>query len=805
MHTYQDPSAAIDDRVSDLVAQLTDAEKLELLTGQDMWSWRGIERLGIPSLKVTDGPHGVTCGSGDPAMSYPTAVTMASTWNTALMEELGVELGKEMHAKGYQVLLGPALDTQRAPKFGRNYESYSEDPVLSGKMAASWVHGVQSQGIGTTPKHLAAYATSGFMDDVQIDEQALREIYLKGFEIVIKESDPTGIMSSYNKVNGLPTSQHPMQQQILKDEWGFKGFCISDWRGALHIDCIESGMDLEMPGPGKVATPEAVLAEIDAGHLDWDRITDAVSRILRCHIRCGHLDAEAPQRIAAENTAQQQDLARRISEEGMVLLKNDNGLLPLSTEQHKKIALIGPNAAVARMSGGGSAAVSPFYTVSPLVGLRHYCGSACEIQFSEGCSFKGNLPLIEMEVLSDMSVSYYEANDCSGPILCTENVEQIDHAWGWVSPANGVPKNDWSALWQGHLTAPSDGSYEIALSYQDGGVRLWLDDELLIDDWEQNAGDFEEAYKDNSQSTSVTLQAGQARRIKIAYRKFANRSSLRLEWKKPSAIDAIEAACAVAKDADVAIVCVGLSNQFEGGGAKRADLELPGEQNKLIKSVMAANPNTVVVLIGGSPVIMEEWVDEVPALIQAWYPGVEGGNALARVLFGAVNPSGKLPCTLPKRYEDTPVFGHEDPVDGIVEYKEGVFVGYRHYDKYNIEPRFPFGFGLTYTNFALKNLRIEDGKVLGLLKNIGPRDGAEVVQVFAKQGESMERPLRALKAFAKYRVAAGAEQNISIDIPTDVNQYWDQESSAWAQQDIQLEICGSGYVLGLAYSHNAVV
>ena len=262
----------------------------------------------------------------------------------------------------------------------------------------------------------------------------------------------------------------------------------------------------------------------------------------------------------------------------------------------------------------------------------------------------------------------------------------------------------------------------------------------------------------------------------------------------------------VAKDADVAILCVGLSNQFEGGGAKRADLELPGEQNKLIKAVMATNPNTVVVLIGGSPVIMEQWVDEVPALIQAWYPGVEGGNALARVLFGAVNPSGKLPCTLPKRYEDTPVYGHEDPIDGIVEYKESVFVGYRHYDKFNIEPRFPFGFGLSYTSFALENLRIEDGKIRGLLKNTGSRDGAEVIQVFAKQDESMERPLRALKAFAKYSIAAGAEQHISIEIPADVNQYWDQDSSAWVRQEIQLEICGSGYALDLAYgSHNAIV
>ena len=790
MELFQDVSATLEDRVNDVLNRLTEAEKLQFLTGQDMWSWRGLERLGIPALKVTDGPHGVTCGTGDPAMSYPTAVAMASTWNVELIQELGVELGKEMHAKDYQILLGPALDTHRAPKFGRNYESYSEDPVLSGKMAAAWVTGVQSQGIGTTPKHLAAYATSGFMDDVQVSEQALREIYLKGFEIVIADANPTGIMTSYNQVNGFPTSQHPMQRDLLKGEWGFEGFITSDWRRALDIACVDAGMDIEMPGPGNIATAENLNEEIAVGRLDWPRIDDSVRRLLRAFIRCGHLDETPPKRVAEQNSPQQHDLARRVAEEAMVLLKNDNAVLPLNKNTINSIALIGPNAASARLSGGGSAAVSPFYAVSPLDGLRNYCGDDCEIHLSEGCAFKGNAPLVESTALSDLSVEYFKANDCSGPVLVQESVEQIDCAWGWVSPANGVPKNDWSARWTGKIAAPVDGSYELALTYQDGGVRLYLDGDLLIDDWGQSdAGDFEAAYKDLSRSAAVDLKAGEAHDIIIEYRKYANRSALRLEWQKPCAVDGITEAAQLAKASDVAIVCIGLSNQFEGGGAKRADMELPGEQNALIKAVAAANKNTVVVFIGGSAVIMESWIDQVPALVQAWYPGVEGGNALANVLFGVVNPSGKLPTTLPKSYEDTPVYGCEDPVEKIVEYKEGVFVGYRHYDKHAIAPRFAFGYGLSYTTFDLLELHADEKGMLHVsIENTGDRDGAEVVQVYAVQNESMERPLRALKAFKKCMIKSGDRASVEIPLPADIDQHWDSETHGWQQQTISLEV-----------------
>ncbi len=789
MEVFRDPKCSVEERVADLVDRLSEEEKLLCLTGQDMWSWRPIERLGIPAIKVTDGPHGVTCGTGDPAMSYPTAVGMASTWNQELIEEVGVALAEEMHAKGYDILLGPAIDIQRAPKFGRNYECYSEDPVLAGKMGVAWIRGVQSQGIGTTPKHFVAYSTSGFMDDVIVDEQALRELYLKPFEIVIKEAQPTGLMSSYNQVNGHPTSQQPMQRDIVKDEWGFDGFITSDWRGALDIVCIENGMDIEMPGPGKIATPEALRAEIDKGTIDWQRIDDAVTRLVRFYVRCGIVDHNYQKPKGEQNTPKHRDLARRVAEESMVLLKNENNILPFDKNTLKQIALIGPNAAAARLGGGGSAAVSPFYEVSPLEGLRNVVGEDVNVAYAEGCAFKGNMPVVEADVFHDMQVSFYEANDLSGEVLATQSVDQINHAWGWVSPINGVPKNDWSAEWNGILEAPSDGEYTLGLTYQDGGVRLWLDDELLIDDWQSpDDEDFEAGYKDLSQTGTATLKAGQRCRLRIAYRKYANRASLRFEWGKPQTEDALVTAVRLAKESDLAVVCVGLSNQFEGGGAKRADMELPGQQNELIKAVHAANPNTVVVLIGGSPLIMEQWVESVPGLIQAWYPGVEGGNALANVLSGAVNPSGKLPNTLPKSYEDTPVCGHEDPLDARVEYKEGVFLGYRHYDKTRILARFPFGYGLSYTNFELNDVHINDDVLSLTVKNTGTRAGAEVIQVYAVQEEDHDRPLRSLKAFQKVFLEAGNTVNVEISIPDDFSAYWCEQENIWKLGNAKLEI-----------------
>ncbi|NRA38823.1 MAG: glycoside hydrolase family 3 C-terminal domain-containing protein, partial [Planctomycetes bacterium] len=701
MNAYNNAVLNLEERVSALLRVMTDGEKLQMLTGKDMWSWRGIERLGIPEMRVTDGPHGVTCGSGDPAMSYPTAVGMASTWNPELIQEMAVELGKEMHAKGYHILLGPAIDIHRAPKFGRNYEAYSEDPVLGGKMGAAWIRGVQSQGIGTTPKHLAGYSTTGFMDDVQVDEQALREIYLKPFEIVVKEAFPTGMMSSYNQVNGHPTSQHPMQRDIVKAEWGFDGFMISDWRGALDIACVANGMDIEMPGPGKIATPENLETEISAERISMQRIDDAVSRILRAIIRSGRMDAQPPQIIAEHNTPQQHDIARRVAEESMVLLKNDKQTLPLQVDALSSVALIGPNAATARLGGGGSAAVSPFYTVSPLEGLQKVLPDNVTLHYEEGCAFKGNMPLVDMAALNNLQVQYFEPNDCSGPVAATAEAAQIDYAWGWVSPEDGVPKNDWSALWQGELIAEDAGEYELALSYQDGGVQLWIDDELCIDQWAPPEGDdFEAGYKDLSESCRKVFTAGQRMQIRIQYRKYANRANLRFEWRKPANETALEAAVRVAKASDVAVLCVGLSNLFEGGGMRRADMELPAGQNELIRAVQAVNKNTIVVLIGGSPVIMEQWIDDVPAVVMAWYPGVEGGNALANILTGAVNPSGKLPTSIARRYEDCAAYGSEDAVDGKVHYTEGVFVGYRHFDKHKIAPRFPFAHGLSYTTFS---------------------------------------------------------------------------------------------------------
>lgn len=809
MQVYRDPQIPLEQRLDDFLERLSEEELLQFLTGRDLWSWKPLERLGLPALRVCDGPHGVTCSTGDPAMSYPTGIGLASTWNTALIRELGVALGQEMHAKDHQILLGPAVDIHRAPKFGRHYEAYSEDPVLAGYIGSAWVQGVQSQGIGTTPKHLAAYATSGFMDDVQVDEQALREIYLKPFEIIIREAEPTGIMSSYNKINGVPTSEHPIQQRILKDEWGFNGFCISDWNGALDIACIENGMDIEMPGPGKVATPQQLRAAIRDGRLSWPCIQDAVRRIVRGIMRLGILDAAYRKPAGEQNSSAHQQLARRIACESMVLLKNENHLLPVEPARLAKLAVIGPNAATARLGGGGSAAVSPFYAVSPLDGLRQRYSDA-KVTYVEGCAFKGNLPLIENEALHDLELQYFATHDISAAPVCTQAAEQIDHAFGWVSPATGVPKNDWAAVWQGELSAPQDGHYTLGLSYQDGGVRLWLDEELLIDDWDAgDADDFEAGYRDLSEQADVRLQAGRRYRLRIAYRKYANRAALRLEWGKPQAEDSIAVAARLAAEADVAICCVGLSNQFEGGGARRSDMELPGEQNRLIKAVLAANPKTVVVLIGGSPLIMEQWVEDVPAVIQAWYPGAEGGYALADIISGVQNPSGKLPTTLPRRYEDTPVYGHEDPVNNIVHYREGVFVGYRHYDRHAIAPRFAFGHGLSYTSFALHDIQLQrdaEGRacISGALENTGTRDGAEVIQVYAEQTEDQQRALRSLRAFTKVYVRAGERAAISICLSDDVDQYWNSDSHSWQTMPIAVRIAIQDDSVQLAWQQRSI-
>lgn len=793
MLQYSDSTSSVDERVKQLVSKLTLKEKLSLLAGKDLWTWNGIERIGLPESKLTDGPHGVTCSTGAPAVCYPTGIGLASTWNPDLIEKMGIELGMEMHAKGYHYLLGPSVDLYRSPTFGRNYESYSEDPVLSALVASAWVRGVQSQGIGAVPKHIAAYSTNTFMDNVEVDEQALREIYFKVFELIVKESDPVGMMTSYNKINGVPTSEMKSLQSIVKDEWGYKGFIVSDWRGVFSTEALKNGLDVEMPGPGEYLTEEVLKKEIDAGNLSLHRVDNAVSRIVRSLVRCGRLDTQKTDKIGVENTQKQRKLALKIAEESIVLLKNENRLLPLDKHKLKKIAVIGPNASHARVGGGGSAAVSPFYTVSPLDGILNNVSENVEVIVEEGCSLKGNFPVVPEKNLKNVRCTYFEDNLCKGTPSKVHSVKNIEYSWGWVSPEVGIPKNDWSARWEGELICEEAGEYTFSLSYQDGGVQLWIEDELCIDQWkESDESDFEAAYKDSSSQYSRYCDSGQVFKFVIQYRKFANRANLRFEWKQPSNLSQIDKAVETAKKCDVALLFVGLSNLYEGGGMTREDMDLPGEQNELIQKVSAVNSKTIVVFIGGSPVIMNIWLDKVQSLLYAWYPGQEGGNAIANILFGEKCPSAKLPVTIPKKFSDSSAYGHEKAINGEVLYSEGVFIGYRHFDKHKIKPCYPFGYGLSYTTFICDKLKlIQDEKmiVVGELKNTGPAKGAEVIQVYALQNYDTSRPLRSLKAFKKIELDVNECTDFEIELPDDIRKYWSVSEYKWSYGDVEIQVC----------------
>ena len=812
----QDREGDIETRAEALLGEITLEEKVSLLAGEDMWHTRRVARLGVPSFRMTDGPHGVTV-SGElsgPATCFPTGVGMAATWDMDLIREVGSALGRETRAKGNQVLLGPAADLHRSPLNGRNYESYSEDPFLAARLTVACVQGVQREGVGACIKHCTAnnQQTAQSRTSSEVDERALREIYLPPWEAAVREAGPWAIMTSYNLLNGEYTSANRhLLTEIIKGEWGFRGFIVSDWRGVHSVDAANAGLDLEMPGPGKYMTQETLLPAVQRGEVSEAVIDDKVRRLLATVVRTGLMGGrELPD--GELDTPRHRTLARRVAEEGIVLLKNAGGVLPFKRDGIGTIAVIGPNAAEARLGGGGSSSTTPFYAVSPLEGLKRKCGDDVRIVYVEGCSFKGNLPVVQAEYLSPagdvgnaqgLTGEYFANPDLEGaPAMARADV-QVDFSWGWRSPGGAAPKGGYSARWTGRLTAPETGRYRLGMTWEDGGVRLYLDGEALIDEWGRPEGEnFEALYAVRSRSVAVDLEAGQARGLRIEYRKTGNKASVRFEWEAPGRGDAVRQAAEAAARSDAAVVFAGLSNLYEGGNNDKVDIDLPGAQTELIEAVAAANPNTVVVLINGSPVRMDPWIEKAPAVLEAWYPGQEGGNAIANVLFGDVNPSGKLPETFPRRLEDNPSYGNFPGEGGKVHYAEGIFVGYRHYDRKQIAPLFPFGYGLSYTRFEYRNLQvlpegigIGDGfEVSVAVRNAGERAGKEVVQLYVGDlASSVERPVRELKAFEKVDLEAGEVRTVRFALDERALAFYDLERKAWVVEPGDFEIVVGGH------------
>jgi len=777
---YKDAKAPIETRLTDLINRLTQDEKLSLLSGT-AFTTQPIPRLGVPAMGMVDAGQGVRGGMSStqgPATLFPAGVAMASTWDPVLLGRIGKAIGEEALNKGTgaQVLLGPAVNIQRSPLGGRNGEYFSEDPYLAGKLGVGYILGMQSTGCGACLKHFACNneeVDRGFVD-VRVDERTLREIYLPAFEMGVKEGHPWTVMSSYNRVNGHhATASSYLLTEVLKKNWGYDGMVMSDW-GAVHETArvVAAGNDLEMPGPGQLSHDKLVKA-LERGTVTQAQVDDNARRILRAVLRVGLLDSPHVPDHSFVNSPAHQKLTFEAASQGIVLLKNEGGLLPLDAARIRSIAVIGPAADGLQMGAAGSPGVQPFYSVSPLKGITKRAGLKVTVAYTPGGDAGVPIPASALKLTAE----YFANRKLEGKPVLTRAVPEIQDDWNTVEPAPGVGRTNFSVRWTGTLTAPVSGRYTLQLTADDGS-RLVLDGKTLIDHWFESAG--------APQNVEVNLEAGRAYPIRIDYFQAAGEAYIKLNWKMPGQSRFAEVARAAAS-ADVAVVVVGTAGT-EGEENDRPSMALPGDQDELIQAVAAANKRTIVVLNNGTPVEMTKWLKQVPGLVEVWFPGQEGGAALAAILFGDINPSGKLPTTLAAAREDYPDYGHFPGVNGRVDYAEGIYVGYRHFDKAKIAPLFPFGFGLSYTTFHYgpvtlsKPVLTPAGSVTATLKitNTGKQAGAEVAELYVHDPSlKIDRPLRELKGFEKVLLKAGETKSVSFVLTPRSLAYYDAPKKQW--------------------------
>jgi beta-glucosidase len=687
---YLDPGQPVEARVQDLLPRLTLEEKVSMVHAQSTFSVAGVPRLGIPDLWMDDGPMGVReeVGEGfhnlnradDFATAMPATLGLAATFNTNLAVAYGTVIGQEARQRGKNIMLGPSLNIQRTPLCGRNFEYMGEDPYLTSRMAVNYIDGEQAQGVGSCAKHFAAnnQEVERGSIDVEMDERTLREIYLPAFRAAVQEADVLSVMGAYNQFRGQHCCENDyLLNRVLKGEWGFKGLVMSDWGGVHSTDLAAmNGMDLEMgsrPPYTNNYLANPFMEGLNAGKYPMSVLDDKVSRHLYVMFKLNliHDPAETNSSMGPKgvlSTKEHQEVARRVAEESIVLLKNEK-LLPLDAWKIKSVAVIGANA-VARFAGGGGAAnIKAPYEVTALEGISNRLGDNATVTYSQG----------------------------------------------YIAPTGRGGRR--------------------------GGV---------------GGGGGAPAMTNVSNSNLVAE------------------------------------AVAAAQTADVVIFVGGLNHNggYDSEGSDRHDLKLPGGQDELLEKILRVNPKTVVVLNGGGAVEMGPWLSKAPALLYAWYGGLEGGNALARVLFGDVNPSGKLPCSFPKQLADSPAHALNayPGTNGTVTYTEGLLVGYRWFDTKQIEPLFPFGHGLSYTQFKYSGLKLTQSgdnekpavTVEFALANSGRRNGAEVAQVYVQEvNPGVMRPVKELKGFAKVFLKAGEEQQVSIRLDRAAFAHYDPDRKGW--------------------------
>jgi beta-glucosidase len=781
-------STPVDQRVQMVLAQMSLDDKIAMVhgvSGPYAGNVPANGRLCVPAMTLEDGPAGVADGMSG-VTQLPAPVAVAASWDTGIARQYGTVVGNEEAGKGANVNLGPTVNIVRDPRWGRAFESYSEDPELAGQIGAADIQGVQSQGVLAQVKHWAVYNQetnrNTAADNAIIGEQAMHEIYMPAFQTAVQQGQASSAMCSYSTINGTYACEDPEIDSILKDAFGLTGFITSDW-GATHSTAASAnaGMDMQMPDDSFFGA--ALKRAVQSGQVPQARLDDMVSRVLREEFRFGLFDHPATGSPSAVVTSPAHAAtARAVSEDGTVLLKNSGNLLPLGASTHS-VAVIGDDAGPdAQSAGGGSAAVSSPYLVTPFDGIKARAGNGVDVQFAQGTvGNNGVLPAVPSQYLSPPSGTghglqgdYFNNTTLSGTPSATQTDPEVSYTWNGAAPAPGVPGTNFSTRWTGTLTPPATGTYTFALTSDDGS-RLFVNGQQVIDNWSDHAP--------LTRSAQVTLTVGQPVSIEVDFYQAGGGDMVNLGWLLPGT-DLQQQAVDLAAKSDVAVM---FASDFESEGSDLDGIDLPGQQNQLISAVAAANPHTVVVLNTGSAVTMP-WVSQVAGALEAWYPGQEDGNAIASLLFGDVNPSGKLPVTFPTSLTQVPAAtaAQWPGVNGQVHYSEGVDVGYRWYDAHKLTPLFPFGYGLSYTTFGFSGLsagaRLDAGGTLAAgvtVTNTGQRAGADVVQLYLTLPASAGDPPRQLKGFQKVSLRPGQSKRVTFQLGTADASYWDSTAAGW--------------------------
>lgn len=804
------------ERIDSLINQMTIEEKVRMCFGGEKFGevlCPGVERLGIPPMYPSDGPRGYVGGTSRPATSFPSGLGMAASWNEELMKKAGEVMGKEFLYYGQTLMFGPAINLNRDVLGGRFFEYLSEDPVLSGRMGGAQILGTQSVGVAACMKHFALNGRELNRNEYSsnIDERTLRELYLRNFQIAYNIGNPWAVMTAANKVNhDYASDSKLLLNDILKGEWGFKGMVITDFCNTRSTEkAAFGGLDIGMPWGNYATMPygKSLTDAVESGRVPLSVLNDMVRRVLWVRYQVGLLDGALDAKHGEESVDSHHAVALQAAQESIVLLKNDKDLLPIDESKVKNLVVMGSNAdnRLCVHILGGSSGVHAKHEITPLKAFKARAeekGYAVEYLPLSGTN--EFLTLTSDNVLSEdnkpgFNIRYY--NTKNGELLADTIVEHIDFNWVNSSPYPGRVESGYIRIvCDGYVSVPETGFYSLRLT-SDCPTEFWANDMGAMAIRHLDSGQPQVSttlcYIEKNKPYHLRLWYSQnpegVRNSREINHWSSNVPSIKIEWAKPATVEGIASQIKQYKEkitqADYVIFIGGTDHTFDGEGKDRQTMDFPKGQAELLKQVLALQPNTVVVLYNGSPFTVD-WMQHTPTVLDGFFPGMEGGTAIADVIFGDYNPSGRLPFTWPKKLADTPVYGGTATQDfENVNYEEKAFFGYRWNDLKRLEPAFPFGFGLSYTDYSFSKLKIKENKdktytVTLNVKNTGNREGTEVVQLYVGQKNcKYVRPLKELKDFKRVSLKAGESKKVSFILDKESFMYWNPDLRAWHVDD----------------------